>query len=266
LTSARDTPELVTNDITEELVRKRLEYYPNPSILPAYFVASPLGLTDKSDESKHEIHHHSYAPNEPGSINGRIPEHYGTIAYSTVSEAISAIQKFGNGCSLLNRDLESAFRHISISPLDTPLLEFEWEEKHYAERYLPFSLRTAPYLFNLFAKTFDWILAKHFKSINMPVEIIHYLDNFLIVLPAQKDTSFYWQIFAQLCSVVGLSIKEAKSKEGSVDSFGGVELDTAKMEICLPERKLQKARNLVQGAINNTSLSLFELQRLTGNP
>jgi len=63
---------------------------------------------------------------------------------------------------------------------------------------------------------------------------------------------------------VGLTIKETKSEQGMVASFGGVELDTAKMVIRLPTRKLAKAQNLVTAAVNTDVLILVELQTLTG--
>lgn len=63
---------------------------------------------------------------------------------------------------------------------------------------------------------------------------------------------------------MGLTIKETKSEQGMVASFGGVELDTAKMVIRLPTRKLAKAQNLVTAAVNTDVLILVELQTLTG--
>jgi len=63
---------------------------------------------------------------------------------------------------------------------------------------------------------------------------------------------------------VGLAIKTAKNEEGSITSFAGIEFDTSNMAIRLPLKKLQKARDLVQTAIAQKSLSLLELQRITG--
>ena len=63
---------------------------------------------------------------------------------------------------------------------------------------------------------------------------------------------------------MGLSIKESKSEQGTVASFGGVEFDTEHIVIRLPIGKLIKAQNLVETAISQNSLSLLELQTLTG--
>ena len=63
---------------------------------------------------------------------------------------------------------------------------------------------------------------------------------------------------------MGLTIKEAISEEGTVASFGGVELDTEKMIIRLPTRKLAKAKKLVAAAVNMDAHTLLDLQTLTG--
>jgi len=67
-----------------------------------------------------------------------------------------------------------------------------------------------------------------------------------------------------MCSLVGLTRKVAKNEEGKLASFGGVELDTDKMLIRLPTRKLEKARIIVESAHGATSISLIDLQRITG--
>ena len=264
LTSAEDSPEIVTAEIEKELSKHRLQSFQTMATLPTYFTASPLGLTDKSDGSKRRIHHLSYPTNSTTSINSGIPEIYGTITYSTIEEAIAAIQKLGRSCLLVKRDFESAFRHIPVSPLDTPLLGFHWKDQYYSELFLPFGLRTAPYLFNLFAEVFHWVLENEFTNEGKRVEIIHYLDDFLIIAPPEACPEGYSRKFATICERVGLTIKTSKNEEGVVASFAGIELDTKNMVIRLPKTKLEKARTTVQTATKATSLSLLELQKITG--
>ena len=131
-----------------------MESYSEYSSLLQRFTASPLGLTDKSDGSKRRIHYLSFPTNDLFSINSGIPECYGTITYSRISDATSAVLRFRRGSILVKRDFESAFWHVPIAPDDQPILGFEWKDKYYAEQFLPFGLRTASYLFNLFAETF----------------------------------------------------------------------------------------------------------------
>ena len=262
-TAEVDIP-LVTSDITSEMSKNRLLVYRVKEALPIHYTASPPGLTDKADGSKRRIHHLSYPALDTDSINGGIPEHYGTIIYSGISDAIQAIQYMGKNCLLVKRDFESAFRHIPVSPLDSPLLGFHWKGTYYAESFLPFGLRTAPYLFNLFAEVFHWILEEELKSLGLRVRILHYLDDFLMVLPPESSTALYTTVFTNLCHEVGLSIKDSKNEQGMVASFAGVEFDTSQMLIRLPAKKLLKAQSITQRTPEKKSVSLLELQKITG--
>ena len=170
------------------------------------------------------MHHLSFAADDSCSINGGIPEAYRAIAYSTVKDAIAAVQRFGNCCQLTKRDFASAFRHIPVSPFDTPLLGFGWQGKYYSEHFLPFGLRTASYLFNLFAETFHWILANEFTKHKLPVSTVPYLDEFLLIIPTESKLEAYSERFSLLCEEVELVIKESKNEEGWVASLGGVEM------------------------------------------
>jgi len=143
LSTADTDTHLVTSDIAAETSMNRFLVYPNEESLPAHFTASPPGLVDKADGSKRRTHHLSYPAIGSDSINAGIPEHYGTISYSGIHDAILAVQDMGRNCILVKRDFESAFRHIPVSPLDSALLGFKWQGIHYSECFLPFGLRTA---------------------------------------------------------------------------------------------------------------------------
>jgi len=145
LSTAQADTNLVTANIATELMKSRLLVYPNKDRLPIPFTVSPLKLTDKADGSKRELHHLSYPTTDSSSINAGIPEHYGTITYSGIGEAIQAIQDMGKDCILVKRVFESAFHHIPVSLLESLLLGFQWENTYYAESFLPFGLRTASY-------------------------------------------------------------------------------------------------------------------------
>ena len=95
LGTAEADPDIVTADVKLEYQKRHLELYPNEASLPEYYTASPLGLTDKADGSKCRIHHLSYSFSDTSSVNSGIPQSYGTITYSTIDQAILAIQKYG---------------------------------------------------------------------------------------------------------------------------------------------------------------------------
>jgi len=236
---------------------------PDSKRLPSHYTPCPLGLTDKADGSKRHIHHLSYPPSSKNTINTGIPEAYGVIQYSGIEQATQAVQDFGRGSLLMKRDFESAFRHIPISPEDTPLLGFHWQNQYYAERFLPLALRTAPSIFNLFTVVFHWILEQELALQQIPASVTHYLDDFLIVVPPGTDNKKCTKAFTTLCSTVGLSIKASKNEEGTRVSFAALEIEMESMVVCLPEKKLLKAHRIVESAMKEQLLSLFEIQRIT---
>ena len=264
LSSALSDESQVTSDIENELSKHRLQVLPNVASLPKYYIASPLGLTDKADGSKRRIHHLSHPATSSLSINSQIPERYGSITYSSINDAVNAVQRWGRDCILVKRDFESTFHHIRISPLDSPLLGFHWKGKFYSECFLPFGLRTAPYLINIFVEVFHWCLEAEFRKQNLAASVIHYLDDFFLVLPPTAMSKTYTRTFANLCSEAGLSIKDSKSEERVRASFTGIELDTRSMTIRLPTNKLRKAQTIVQTPLQGDSLTLLDFQRITG--
>jgi hypothetical protein len=223
-----------------------------------YFICSPLGLVPKGSGGWRRIHHLSYP--RGNSVNDYIPAQWATLEYATVDQAIALIAAQGPGAMLIKRDLQDAFHHIPIAPQDLWLLGFFWEDTYWVDCFLPFGLRTAPYIFDLFAKALHWILD---SQASPEFETIHYLDDFLGVGPASAATEFSHQ-FEQICDRLGLRIKESKSITSTVADFGGIELDTLAMEARLPSAKLHKATELVEHALKKGKLNLQELQSLIG--
>ena len=129
LSSANIDTALVTADLASELKENRLEVYQDSGSLPQHYMPCLLGLADKSDGSKRRIHHLSYPTSHESSINSGIPELYGAIQYSGIEDAITAVQLYGTNCILIKRDFDAAFRHIPISPEDSPLLGFHWQNR-----------------------------------------------------------------------------------------------------------------------------------------
>ena len=59
---------------------------------------------------------------------------------------------------LVKRDLADAFRYILIAISDYWLLGFYWDDLYWIDYFLPFGLRTTPFIFDLFTKGLHWIL------------------------------------------------------------------------------------------------------------
>ena len=62
-------------------------------------------------------------------------------------------------------DIKSAFCNIPVHPSDWELLSMKWEGLYFFEMTLPFSLRSAPFLFDEFSSALEWIIQnKHPQS------------------------------------------------------------------------------------------------------
>ena len=121
-----------------------------------------------------------------------------------------------------------------------------WKDVYYKECCLPFGLGTTPFLFNLFAEGFHWILQSH-----IPIDFIfHYLDDFIFALPPSQISPGHIQCFTAqynaITDTLGIPRADAKDATGTCITVLGVEIDTIQMVARLPIEKLDKARRVTE--------------------
>jgi len=196
---------------------------------------------------------------EGHSVNDGIPKEYGSIVYETIENAIRLVAQAGRNAMMMKRDLKSAFRYIPINPCDYWLLIFEWQGKYYVDMFLPFGLRTAPRIFNLFAKALHWV----FETLN-EWNVTHYLDDFLFVFPSGTDLAPISTAFDRVLAKFGLSKAAEKDSNGCVIIHLGFEFDSSAMEIRLPPNKKQRPVNAVNSLLSSSTVSLINLESTLG--
>jgi hypothetical protein len=247
----RISTEISQNIAKEVAVRRVKEIHS----LPQFYYVSPLGAVEKrlngAFNGWRRIHDLSCPLGT--STNDGIREEYGTLSYQTVDDAIRLIQKHGHRCILRKRDLKDAFRMIPVSPLDHWLFLFEWQGKLYVDIFLPFGLRTAPFLFNLFGEGLHWILERVFSR-----DLVHYLDDFLLF--NDPDPEF----FGTIVSYLGLAENIKKRRDGWVVDFTGIELDSDCMVARLPKDKHDRAIAGVQRLLTVSAVTHRTLEKLLG--
>jgi len=136
---------------------------------------------------------------------------------------------------------------------------YEWNGRIYVELFLPFGLRTAPLIFNLFSEAIHWVMQlKGYK-------LCHYIDDFLLVLPPESTLiQTAANDFSKVCDTMGFTIEQKKNKEGTLVDFLGLEIDTMAMEARLPPDKHQHALSIVVDILQRKSISFHTLEKLLG--
>ena len=125
---------------------------------------------------------------EGASINDFIPKDPYSLQYVRVDCVISILKSLGPGSFMAKTDLKSPFRLIAIHPDDWHLLGMYWKAQYFVYLYLPFGLRSAPYIFNQLSDALQWVLHHNYGLSN----ILPILDDFFIAERSRLEclTSF----------------------------------------------------------------------------
>ena len=245
------------NHISRELALRRITIVEPTGPL----ISSPLGFVPKHDGSYRRIHHLSHPPGK--SVNDYIGEASSSITYSTIQHILQRIRQSGQGSILLKRDIKDAFRNIPLAASCQWLLGFSWRQQYYKERVLPFGLATAPFIFNLFAEAFHWILQSWLGW----RQLEHYLDDFILILPPNTNPQELQAIEADyivVTDILGIPRKDSKNECGTTAHILGYEINTITGHLLLPQEKVTRAYTLASQALLGDSLTIREAQAIAG--
>lgn len=256
--SAFDHPEIIGESIQAELQKGRIRQIPD---LPPNYFCSPIGLTPKYTDGVQTGWRVIFDLSAPRgkSVNDGIPREYGTLVYETLNDAIQLVAQAGKGAVMMKRDLKAAFRHIPINPCDYWLLLFEWNGQFFVDMFLPFGLRTAPRIFNLFAEALHWIFETLYEW-----NVTHYLDDFLFVFPPHTEISSISAQFDDVLAEFGLTKAKEKDLNGCVVVHLGFEFDSELMQVRLPPNKKQRALDAIRALLLPSTVTLSALETTLG--
>ena len=236
LISASQHPEVVSGNIHKEV---QLGSIAGPFSSPPLpdLQCHPIGVVPKKHSVKwRTIYHLSYS-----------------LQYVRVDDAIAILRSLGPGSFMAKTDLKSAFRLMPIHPEDWNLLGIYWQSQYYIDLYLPFGLRSAPFLFNQISDALEWILKHNYGLCH----VIHILDDFFL---AEKTKFDCLGSFTTLLKVfMSLRVPTVASKTlgpSQVLEFMGVVLDSNRMEARLPEDKLARIQQLLDSFTDRRSACL----------
>lgn len=222
----------IEKKITQDLYLGRIVEVEDPS---PPFISSPLGLVPKHDGGFRKIQHLSYPARS--SVNDYIAPNAFALSYSSLQKVFNMVVNAGKHSVLIKRDVKDAFRNIPVAPHMQWLLGFQWRDQYYQGTCLPFGLSTAPFIFNLFAEAFHWILESYLHW-----SLEHYLDDFIAILSATEATPVrlaeYETQYKQLTNVLEIPRQDNKDCTGTIVPVFGIQVDTIVFVASLPSDEI----------------------------
>ena len=227
-------------------------------------IVSPIGLIPKAEAGKFRLIQHLSHPHG-NSINDGIDKAACTVQYTKFDVAVELVVKVGKAALMAKADVESAFRLLPIHPDDFCLLGMKIEDEYYVDKALPMGSSCSPAYFEKFSSFIEWVVRKESNS----NKIIHYMDDFFFCGSEGGSISACKHLvgcFETICAHFGIPLSKDKSVGPvTVIEFLGLEIDSVKQQVRVPERKLGPIKEKLKNALKAHKISLRDLQSLVGS-
>ena len=240
--SVTEHREQVAKIIKDDLDAGRLH---GPFVTPPYdkFIISPLGAFQKRGSHKIRLIHDLSYPHK-GSVNSSISKEEFSLSYASVDDAASICRELGpTPVFMAKLDLENAFKHIMVDCRDWHLLGFSWPDSEgcnqfYFSKVLNFGLRSAPFLFDLFAD----VLLEFMHAEGVPRNrVVRYVDDFIVLAPSAHECQEYLDLMLNTCLSAGFSVQPSKVTAPSVTTeFLGIVIDSAQRILRISADRLRE--------------------------
>ena len=205
LLSATQQQQVVDQKVAKELEAHRLAGPFDSPPLPVFRV-SPLGIVPKKTPGEFcMIHHLSFPRGE--SVNDGISHEHSSVQYANVDKAIKLITQTGVGSYLAKTDIKSAFRILPVNPQDYHLLGIKWNSQYYFDKCMPMGCSSSCKTFEAFSTAIEWIAKDKLCIANL----IHLLDDFLLIQPMASQCSVSLRLFSDLCDFLGIPMAPEKT-------------------------------------------------------
>ncbi|CAC5394076.1 unnamed protein product [Mytilus coruscus] len=215
LLSAKSKPDIVRQKIQIEISVNRF-VGPFDSKPFTEMQLSPLGLAEKKLPGTYRMIHHLSFP-ERLSINDNIPQDKCSVQYASIQGAIELIKTTGKASFCAKTDISSAFRIIkfNIKESQYKLFGFMWEGKYYYDKNLQMGCSSSCQNFENFSTALERIA----KNKVLIPNIVHILDDFMIVDKTEDGRKKKLERFLAICKDMGIPI----SKEKNIPAIPGHE-------------------------------------------
>ena len=272
LRSASLHQDVLTSNIQAELeARRYLGPFRTIEDIPARFRPfrnSPLGVVPKKHTQPPKfrtIQHLSYP--EGASVNDGIDPDEFRIQYDSIQSLTSLLLKIGSSALFWKADVSEAFRTLPVHQSDWGMQGILWLDLYFLDMYVPFGLRSAPFIFTSLMDLFVWICSSQYELHNLS----HYVDDF-IYITSPVEAHHTYQIFQTVVTDFGVPLKPSKLMPPSPSiEYIGFQLDAAAMTIGIPAVKRARIAAVLASWLETSSprnnprpRSLPEAQSLLG--
>ena len=184
------------------------------------------------------------------------------MSYVSVDDVATKVVGAGRGALMAKFDLKSAYRHVPVHPDDRWLLGMELDGRLFVHTTLPFGLLSAPMIFNVVAEALAHVIRERgVKNLD------HYLDDFsLVAPPASSVCGENLRVALGTCEELGFQVATEKT-EGPATTITllGIEVESDRLELRLPQAKLLRLRELVGKWRRRKACTKRDLQSLAGH-
>ena len=224
------------------------------------FKCSPLALREKTTPGKYRLLHDLSFPHNGESVNANIPEEHSKLKYASIRDAIAVINRYGR-CYLAKSDIAEAYRIVPVHPSCYNLLGFKLANEYFYDRCLPMGVSSACKIFERFSSALKFILVSVYKV----KHVVKLLDDFLFIGGTEAECRYALESFEHLCSITGVPLAHEKTVGPATSvTFLGVNLDTDSGHASIPVNKVTDYASAIEHTLQTRSLTLRELQSLTG--
>ena len=207
-----------------------------------------------------------------------MPDEFCSVTYRDLDHAVSnclkLLKQVGHKHKLYysKTDVRLAFRLVPLLPSQYRWLVLKAQDPvtgemfYFVDKCLPFGVSISCAIFQAFLDALAHIMKVWMSEERKnPDCLTNYLDDFLFLAYTKLLCDQLVHRFLQLCKLVGCPIAKEKTKWGMMRIiFLGILLDGEQYTLAIPEDKRRKAINLINYTLSRKTVTVKELQCLTG--
>lgn len=194
------------------------------------------------------------------SINNFMEETFQTFTYQSSDNVCNLMSR---NCYMATIDISGAYRSVSIHPSDWEHQGLSWvldgERCFLLDTRISFGLRCAPFVFTRIGEFISNCMKRK------GYDIVHYIDDFWVQGKTRQQCEQAQMELIVMLGRFGFSIAWEKcSAPSRVCTYLGLEFDSSKMTVSLPQQKIKKLHEELNFFTQKKRATKKQIMRLAG--